>query len=396
MIAAQRRTWARRPDEGSFRLNTASRQRPRDAHTPTNFATRAGAATRSQTSQSMGRGGRQVNASARTCSTRPVSRRARSRGPLSTAVTTTPPGGEAPRPPPGGSPQVRGPHAGAQAHPAFSFGQEGEERLFELEHRPAGRPRGKARAGNAHGPGRRAAGFGGAHKGLGGAWKEDVEPGSGRARAQEALFHESRLEAFGKPAADGPQASSLVRVGRLRKQARKPAELQPLGHPPRRVGQNGDRLCGDGQRHALLRCEGLTGKDEIEGRNARQGRGIRQLTGLQNRVAVRPDDAHLGSARPGDFRGLSGRFPLKAGAAQDDQPPHRPLLPRRRPIVAACRRAVQAAPRRRPAPRRRDAPAEAGAPWMPWSGRRDSNSRPSAWEADTLPTELRPPKWRLL
>ena len=25
-----------------------------------------------------------------------------------------------------------------------------------------------------------------------------------------------------------------------------------------------------------------------------------------------------------------------------------------------------------------------------WSGRRDSNSRQSAWKADTLPTELRP------
>src|SRR5580692_3758406 len=27
-----------------------------------------------------------------------------------------------------------------------------------------------------------------------------------------------------------------------------------------------------------------------------------------------------------------------------------------------------------------------------WSGRRDSNPRPSAWEADTLPTELLPPR----
>ena len=27
-----------------------------------------------------------------------------------------------------------------------------------------------------------------------------------------------------------------------------------------------------------------------------------------------------------------------------------------------------------------------------WSGRRDSNSRQSAWKADTLPTELRPLK----
>src|SRR6266851_7722329 len=26
-----------------------------------------------------------------------------------------------------------------------------------------------------------------------------------------------------------------------------------------------------------------------------------------------------------------------------------------------------------------------------WSGRRDSNSRPSAWKADALPTELHPP-----
>ena len=26
----------------------------------------------------------------------------------------------------------------------------------------------------------------------------------------------------------------------------------------------------------------------------------------------------------------------------------------------------------------------------PWSGERDSNSRPSAWEADVLPTELSP------
>ena len=25
-----------------------------------------------------------------------------------------------------------------------------------------------------------------------------------------------------------------------------------------------------------------------------------------------------------------------------------------------------------------------------WSGRRDSNPRPSAWKADALPTELRP------
>src|SRR5688572_31288701 len=27
-----------------------------------------------------------------------------------------------------------------------------------------------------------------------------------------------------------------------------------------------------------------------------------------------------------------------------------------------------------------------------WSGRRDSNSRPSAWKADALPTELHPPE----
>ena len=27
-----------------------------------------------------------------------------------------------------------------------------------------------------------------------------------------------------------------------------------------------------------------------------------------------------------------------------------------------------------------------------WSGRRDSNPRPRAWEAPTLPTELRPPR----
>jgi hypothetical protein len=29
-----------------------------------------------------------------------------------------------------------------------------------------------------------------------------------------------------------------------------------------------------------------------------------------------------------------------------------------------------------------------------WSGRRDSNSRPSAWKADALPTELHPPTLR--
>src|SRR6185503_21252600 len=29
-----------------------------------------------------------------------------------------------------------------------------------------------------------------------------------------------------------------------------------------------------------------------------------------------------------------------------------------------------------------------------WSGRRDSNSRPSAWKADALPTELHPPSLR--
>jgi hypothetical protein len=28
-----------------------------------------------------------------------------------------------------------------------------------------------------------------------------------------------------------------------------------------------------------------------------------------------------------------------------------------------------------------------------WSGRRDSNSRPSAWKADALPTELHPLKF---
>ena len=28
-----------------------------------------------------------------------------------------------------------------------------------------------------------------------------------------------------------------------------------------------------------------------------------------------------------------------------------------------------------------------------WSGKRDSNSRPSAWEADALPTELLPRYW---
>ena len=30
--------------------------------------------------------------------------------------------------------------------------------------------------------------------------------------------------------------------------------------------------------------------------------------------------------------------------------------------------------------------------YIHWSGRRDSNSRPSAWKADALPTELHPLK----
>jgi hypothetical protein len=38
-------------------------------------------------------------------------------------------------------------------------------------------------------------------------------------------------------------------------------------------------------------------------------------------------------------------------------------------------------------PRRRSTPELRGH----WSGRRDSNSRPSAWKADALPTELHPP-----
>src|ERR1044071_6762705 len=46
-------------------------------------------------------------------------------------------------------------------------------------------------------------------------------------------------------------------------------------------------------------------------------------------------------------------------------------------------------------PRRRSTPELRGRKsqcFENWSGRRDSNSRPSAWKADALPTELHPPK----
>src|SRR5215203_1977070 len=47
-------------------------------------------------------------------------------------------------------------------------------------------------------------------------------------------------------------------------------------------------------------------------------------------------------------------------------------------------------------PRRRSTPElrgpESQSVQKNWSGRRDSNSRPSAWKADALPTELHPPK----
>ena len=46
-------------------------------------------------------------------------------------------------------------------------------------------------------------------------------------------------------------------------------------------------------------------------------------------------------------------------------------------------------------PRRRSTPELRGRESLTntknWSGRRDSNSRPSAWKADALPTELHPP-----
>src|SRR5690242_18636778 len=45
-------------------------------------------------------------------------------------------------------------------------------------------------------------------------------------------------------------------------------------------------------------------------------------------------------------------------------------------------------------PRRRSTPELRGLESQSvqtWSGRRDSNSRPSAWKADALPTELHPP-----
>jgi hypothetical protein len=46
-------------------------------------------------------------------------------------------------------------------------------------------------------------------------------------------------------------------------------------------------------------------------------------------------------------------------------------------------------------PRRRSTPELRGHEFainheFNWSGRRDSNSRPSAWKADALPTELHP------
>ena|GEM_PF-3444214 len=44
-------------------------------------------------------------------------------------------------------------------------------------------------------------------------------------------------------------------------------------------------------------------------------------------------------------------------------------------------------------PRRRSTPELRGRKsqcFENWSGRRDSNSRPSAWKADALPTELHP------
>src|SRR4026207_1301902 len=46
-------------------------------------------------------------------------------------------------------------------------------------------------------------------------------------------------------------------------------------------------------------------------------------------------------------------------------------------------------PRRRSTPELRGPESQSA---KNWSGRRDSNSRPSAWKADALPTELHPPK----